>query len=155
MHSIAISPGVEDSAHLRTLSSSPISPSPPSLFHPPPSSFALSFLRVARRRGWGALEGSCIQLITPPGLITSRPGSRPTYNANSNPQPLASPCQPSATSSRVAQLVSINVARIPCENFRRKLAWRIRDNNCDRPRKSYSVFIFLILYDHFILNIWS
>lgn len=104
MHSIAISPGVEDSAHLRTLSF----PRPP-----PPSTFALSFQRVAEE-GVGALEGSCIQLITPPGLITSRPGSRPTVQ----------PTHPRLA----ARLLYLG---IPCESFRRKLAWRIRDNNCN------------------------
>ncbi|TGZ49420.1 hypothetical protein DBV15_09778 [Temnothorax longispinosus] len=84
MHSIAISPGVEDSAHLRTLSFPPPA-------HPPPSTFALSFQRVAEE-GVGALEGSCIQLITPPGLITSRPGSRPTVQPT--PVPRAAPPRP-------------------------------------------------------------
>ncbi|KAG7207567.1 hypothetical protein KM043_009191 [Ampulex compressa] len=93
MHSIAISPGVEDSAHLRTLPLPPAaSTSLPSLLLVPPS---------CRRRGWG-LEGSCIQLITPPGLITSRPGSRPTYkpllllllHSASNPLALYRPLDP-------------------------------------------------------------
>lgn len=82
MHSIAISPGVEDSAHLRTLSSLPLprraSPVPPFFPSHSPAPFnvrSLSFQRVASKKRLRALEGSCIQLITPPGLITSRPGS--------------------------------------------------------------------------------
>lgn len=78
MHSITISPGVEDSAHLRILSSL----AAPRRSRSP--RFALSFQRVAEE-GVGVLEGSCIQLITPPGLITSRPGSRPTYNPPPSP----------------------------------------------------------------------
>lgn len=65
MHSIAISPGVEDSAHLRTLSSSPISipfPSPsPSSFHPPPQRpFNVRSLVPASRpkKGLGRWKGA-------------------------------------------------------------------------------------------------
>lgn len=77
MHSIAISPGVEDSVHLRTSSLS--LPHNPVAFPLASRRHFVSPSLAELPKGLGRLEGSCIQLITPPELITSRPGSRPTY----------------------------------------------------------------------------
>lgn len=80
MHSIAISPGVEDSAHLRTLSS----PRPPTPFN------VRSLVPAScRRRGWGA--GRELHPADNTSWTDNEPARLSSYRTNRLPAPRHSP----------------------------------------------------------------
>lgn len=101
MHSIAISPGVEDSAHLRTLS-----------FPRPPTPFNVCSLVPAscRRRGWGT--GRELHPADNTSWTDNEPARLSSY-------PTTYPCPAPLPRDLTARLLYLG---IPCESFRRKLA---------------------------------